>query len=341
MKGAGMLRLLLTVIVIAAAAWSGYWYVGATSLESAFSNWFEERRAEGWVADYTSLKVQGYPNRLDTVATGLALADPGTGLAWEAPQFEINALSYQPNHVISVWPGQQLLATPQEKYHLSSDDMRASLVIAPDTTLQVERTALTAESLEIRPASGKGSTALQSLRLADEHVPMADAATYRLGLAAEGFSPSLGWRDLVDPNGTLPDRFDALSADLTVEFDKPWDRSAIEIARPQPQMIHLRLAEARWGRLELQAAGEVSVDSAGQPTGEITIKARNWREILELAVNAGAIPPGLAGTLRDGLSLISGMAGNPKTLDIPLGLRGGRIMLGPVPIGPAPVLRLR
>lgn len=341
MKGAGMLRLLLTVIVIAAAAWSGYWYVGATSLESAFSNWFEERRAEGWVADYTSLKVQGYPNRLDTVATGLALADPGTGLAWEAPQFEINALSYQPNHVIAVWPGQQLLATPQEKYHLSSDDMRASLVIAPDTTLQVERTALTAESLEIRPASGKGSTALQSLRLAAEHVPMADAATYRLGLAAEGFLPSLGWRDLVDPNGTLPDRFDALSADLTVEFDKPWDRSAIEIARPQPQMIHLRLAEARWGRLELQAAGEVSVDSAGQPTGEITIKARNWREILELAVNAGAIPPGLAGTLRDGLSLISGMAGNPKTLDIPLGLRGGRIMLGPVPIGPAPVLRLR
>ena len=218
MKGAGMLRLLLTVIVIAAAAWSGYWYVGATSLESAFSNWFEERRAEGWVADYTSLKVQGYPNRLDTVATGLALADPGTGLAWEAPQFEINALSYQPNHVIAVWPGQQLLATPQEKYHLSSDDMRASLVIAPDTTLQVERTALTAESLEIRPASGKGSTALQSLRLAAEHVPMADAATYRLGLAAEGFSPSLGWRDLVDPNGTLPDRFDALSADLTVEF---------------------------------------------------------------------------------------------------------------------------
>ena len=60
-----------------------------------------------------------------------------------------------------------------------------------------------------------------------------------------------------------------------------------------------------------------------------------------LSVAAGALSPGLAGALTDGLSLLSQLSGNPNTLDIPLGFRGGRVMLGPVPIGPAPVVRLR
>ena len=35
------------------------------------------------------------------------------------------------------------------------------------------------------------------------------------------------------------------------------------------------------------------------------------------------------------------MAGNPKTLDIPLNFKGGKVRLGPVPLGDAPRLRLR
>src|SRR6056297_663066 len=341
MKEAGMLRGLIGLMMIAALAWSGYWVMVSSSLEQGFKAWFDDRRAEGWVADYGTLDVQGFPNRIDTVIADLALADPDTGLAWTAPRFQINALSYRPNHVIAVWPDTQRLATPLEKYDIQSSDMRASLVLAPDAQLQVDRTALTAETLVIRPVQAEGQTELRALRLAAEHVPLQNAATYRLGLAAEGLAPSLPWRRTVDPDGSLPDTFDAFSADMTIEFDKPWDRSAIEVARPQPRQITLKRAEARWGRLELQAAGAVSVDTQGLPTGEVTIKARNWREILEMSVAAGAIPPGLAGALEDGLSLLSQMAGNPNTLDIPLGFRNGRVMLGPVPIGPAPVLRLR
>ena len=75
--------------------------------------------------------------------------------------------------------------------------------------------------------------------------------------------------------------------------------------------------------------------------GQITIKAKNWRDILKLAVASGAIPESMSGTLEDALGLIAGLAGNPKTLDIPLDFRNGRMLLGPVPIGPAPVLVIR
>lgn len=334
------MRALLTVIVIAALAWSIYWAVGSTGVNTAFKTWFEDRRAEGWVADVSSLETKGFPNRFDTTFSDLSLADPETGLAWDAPFFQIFALSYKPNHVIAVWPNIQSIATPLAKYDLASEDMRASLVTDAATTLPLDRLTLTAEALSVLQEGAGEPSRAKALTLAVERQPVVENS-YRLGFKADGFSPALDWRVQIDPNGTLPDTLDALSADLTVDFDAPWDINAIQTARPQPRKINLRLAEARWGQLELQAAGEMTVDAAGIPEGEITIKARNWREILKLAVETGAIPEAFAGSLEDGLSLMSQLAGNPKTLDIPLGLRGGRVLLGPVPIGPAPRLVLR
>ena len=335
------MRLLLALLIAVVALWSGYWYIGSSGVQSGFAAWFDERRDEGWVADYSDLRVQGYPSRFDTVVEDLMLADPETGLAWEAPRFQINALSYNPGHVIAVWPDRQLIATPLEKYVVESRDMRASMVVGANTRLPLERSTLTAEAMMVSPEARDEPTRIDALSLAIESVPATAAPVYRLGLRADGVAPSVPVRAQVDPKGSLPETLDALQADMVVEFDRPWDRSAIEQARPQPRRIDINLAQARWGRLELQAAGEVTVDARGVPTGTITVKARNWREILELAVTAGAIPEGFAGTLEDGLSLLSQMAGNPKTLDIPLGFRSGRVMLGPVPIGPAPVIRLR
>lgn len=334
------MRKLLVLILVVAGAWAGYWVVGSAGVTTAFERWFEARRAEGWVAEYSALDTRGFPNRFDTTFEDVTLADPGTGLVWDAPIFQILALSYRPNHVIAVWPDTQRLATPRQKFDIASEDMRASLVTRPAPRLPLDRLTLTATALSVQDIADSQPTRADDLTLAAERLTGAEAG-YRFGLNAVGLSPALDWRARLDPGGTLPDRFDTFRADVTVSFDKPWDLSAIEDARPQPRKIELRLAEASWGRLELQAAGDLIVDDAGWPTGEIVIKARNWREILGLAVASGALPQGLADTLEDGLGLIAGMAGNPRTLDIPLTFRNERIRLGPVPIGPAPRLVLR
>lgn len=334
------MRVLLGIVTVGAALWSGYWFIGQNGVTSGFENWFEARRAEGWAAEYSALETQGFPNRFDTSFENLVLADPDTGLAWEAPLFQILALSYKPNHVIAAFPNEQLVATPQDKFRVVAEDMRASVVTGADIRLPLERSTLTASKLSITPESTGEATDTEALRLAVERLATGQP-TYRFGLAADGLSPALDWRVQLDPAGRLPDAFDALSADITVTFDKPWDRGAIEDARPQPRRIDIKLAEARWGRLELLVAGEVVVDTAGLPEGEIVVKARNWRDILQMAVSSGTLNQGFADTLESGLSLISQMAGNPETLDIPLNFSGGRVRIGPVPLGPAPVLRLR
>ncbi|QGX97376.1 DUF2125 domain-containing protein [Roseovarius faecimaris] len=335
------MRVLLAVILLATLGWSGYWYMASSGVQAGLARWLDERRAEGWVAETSEITVQGYPNRIDTTLSDIELADPATGLAWSAKFLQILALSYRPNHVIAIWPPAQQLATPYDRFELASTDMRASLILMPNSELTLERLTLTADDLAITREDANHSAELTRLTLAAERVAVDPEPNYRLGLAADGFAPALRWRTQIDPRGTLPETLDALTVDMTVTFDAPWDRFAIERARPQPRKIKLRLAEARWGQLELLVAGDLSVDEAGMPTGRLTVKARNWRDILDLGVASGAVPEGLAGSLRDGLGLLSQLAGNPNTLDLPLEFARGRVFLGPVPIGPAPVLRLR
>lgn len=333
------MRALLAVILVAAGLWAGYWVIGSRATLSAFETWFETRRAEGWVAETGALDVQGFPNRFDVAFRDLILADPATGLAWETPRFQIDALSYRPNHVIAIWPDEQLVATPQDKFRLESRDMRASLVIAPDTALAPRRMTLTADYLRVTPeARPEDTTALSTLSLAAERL---EGTAYRLGLRAEGLTLDAPSRARLDPEGRLPDRINGFTADVTATFDKPWDRTAIERARPQPTHLRVRLAEGRWGDLHLQAAGEVNVTPEGWPEGEITLKARNWREIVTILRSAGALPESMAGSVEQGLGIMARLAGNPDTLDIPLGFGSGRMWLGPVPLGPAPRLRLR
>lgn len=335
------MRFLFSLLIIGAAAWAGYWFVGAGVARSALEAWFDARQAEGWQAEYDALDIAGFPNRFDAGFTNIALADPETGLAWRADFFQILALSYRPNHVIAVWPHEMRLATPGQKYDLRSDDMRASVVFESSAALKLDRATMTAESLAIMPHDQPALLRVKRLTLAVQKVPTDDRPNYHFGLEARGFAPPRDWQEQVDPDGYLPDRFQALRADLEVTFDKPWNRSAIESARPQPREIHLKLAEARWGEVSLKAAGDLVIDKAGYPEGAITIEAQNWREILQMLRGSGQLDIALIDSVEDGLGLIARLADDPKSLEIPLEFSSRRIWLGPLPLGPAPVFRLR
>ena len=69
------------------------------------------------------------------------------------------------------------------------------------------------------------------------------------------------------------------------------------------------------------------------------VTARNWRQMLDLAVAAGAVPEGMAQTVERGLALASGLpgaGGDEETVSLPLSLRDGQVFFGPIPLGPAP-----
>ena len=131
---------------------------------------------------------------------------------------------------------------------------------------------------------------------------------------------------------------EALRLDATLAFDAPWDRFAIEDARPQPTRIDLDDLSAQWGTATFRAVGEADVDAEGFPTGEVTLRAVEWRKILDMAVASGVLPENAVGPVERALELMSG----PRdTLDATITFQGGLMWLGIVPIGPAPRIVIR
>jgi hypothetical protein len=298
-----------------------------------------DRRAEGWVAEAADTRVRGFPNRFDLTLTDLRLADPDTGLAWTAPFFQVLSLSYRPHHVIAVWPHEQTVSTPLENVAVASQDFRGSLRLSDMRTLALENATFVSEDVALASDAG-WTAALGTGRMAVRHVP-ATEAMYEIGVEALGLTPAEHVRRRIDRLDRLPAEIETLRLDARVSFSSPWDRAAIEVARPQPTAIDLRELRATWGRLDLRAAGEITVAPDGTPAGEIAVKAVNWREILALAKASGALREGIAGAIERGLEALAGASGSPDTLDATLTLRDGGVYYAFIPLGPAPRLILR
>ena len=333
-----MIRALLAAVLVAALGWSAYWWVGARALDRSVEAWLADRRAEGWVADASDTKVRGFPNRFDLTLTDLELADPETGLAWSAPFFQILALSYRPTHLIAVWPPEHTVATPFERVAISAADLRASLRVQDTATLALEDATFVADDVRLRSDAG-WQAAIGTGRLAMRRV-QATETRYELGVELLDLAPGDVATDRLDPSGTLPAEIGTLRLDAVADFTAPWNRAAIEVARPQPTAIELRELRAAWGRLDLRAAGELDVGPQGVLDGRITARAENWREILDLAVASGALPASLAPTIERGLGFLARQSGSPDTLDAALTFEDGRVAYGIIPLGAAPRLVL-
>lgn len=310
--------------------WSLIWMVSAWRLHGEIAGWFEARRAEGWTADYADLTVRGFPSRLDATLTDVRLMDPERGTGWEGPFFQLFGLTYKPGHLILVWPDRQVLTLPGGRVGIDGSGMRASVIHTAGGV--VLRANFEAETINLD--GPKRVVAMAGLKLALLEVPGGVPELYRLGLSAEA---------IAGPHGAMTPgsgATDGLQVQAEVLFDKPFGIGVLAETRPQPREIDLRLADYRFEGLEMNMAGRLDIDARGRADGELTLRAVNWREMLDQARNAGQIPGRLADTLEAGLALAAGLSGRKDTLDLPLGFDDGRLSLGVIPLGEAPIFTL-
>ncbi|SHI88451.1 hypothetical protein SAMN05444404_0914 [Ruegeria lacuscaerulensis ITI-1157] len=336
------MRRLTKVLIFLAIGWSAYWAIAGYGLRSAITGWFDRQQALGWQADFSDVRMAGYPLRHRTRLNNPALADPVNGTAWSADWIEFESPA--------VWPGRQVLRfadTPQRLSYfdqtatIRAENMQAELHLRPGIALELEKMALTAGPWSIvRAGTDIAAGGALDLVMALAETPDTPE-TYDIRFSSEAFTPGSELRALMRTATSLPQAFGTLEMDMTVTFDKVWNRSALEQARPQPRVIDLHLAEVTWGELRLFAAGKLDVDASGVPTGEVAIKAENWRDMIAMANAAGALPDQAVDPVTRALNLLAGLGGNPDALDLQLNFRDGFVALGPLPLGPAPRLILR
>lgn len=329
------MKRLFFVVLVAALMWSAYWVIGSRSLANGFTAWFDARRAEGWVAEYDDFGVRGFPNRFDATWRAITLADPDTGVALDMPIFQLLALSYKPNHVIAAWPQEMQLSTPSDKLTLTNDRLRASLRLAPNTALELERVVLEGLNIGLK---GAGTGHLGEVHLAAER---RDDTTYRVGIDAQDLTPPSQALQNIFGDQALPETMQVAHLDATIAFDRPWDISAIEVSRPQPTRIAISALRAAWGVMEFQANGEIDVDINGRVSGTLAMQAVEWQDMLEIARTSGALSDTAASAARGVLQMAANASGNPNSIDVELTLKDGIAYLGFIPLGPVPRIILR
>jgi len=307
------MRILLALAILASLGWGGYWFVGARALDQAVGATLRGNAA----LSATEHRVRGFPNRFDLTVTEPRITAPGA--TWQAPFVQIFALSYRPNHLIAVFPNDQGFSLAGIAGTLGTADLRASLVMRPETALPLDRTALVAE----QPALDFAGMVQRAdvLRFASRALA---PERHELALEAEVLflDPAL-WA-LVDPSGQFPRRIDALRLQGEVELSAPLDRNLLEGASPQLADLVLTGLSASWEGVDIAITGQVRADPAGRATGDVVVAITGWPALLaQLRASGIEVPPMLAA----GLSAMADPA-TPERVEVPLRLRAGLVQLG-------------
>ncbi|MBB5514310.1 hypothetical protein FHS89_000308 [Rubricella aquisinus] len=314
--------------------WSAYWWLAASSLRNGIDDWLTARQADGWIAEYADLGISGYPSRVDARFDDLALADPARGWAWSAPAFQILALSYRDDQVILAFPGEQSLATPRGRVTVSGAPLRASVNLTEDQVVQ--RLVAEADDLTLT-MEGDQITATRMILATEEQ---GQPRIQRLGLTGEGIMPSAALRELGAGIGLADTPIERVTLDATATFAAPPGLAQLGDAPPALDALSIADLSVTWAMLSIRAQGMLTADANGFASGEIALRLRNWQEMLDMAVAAGAIRADVAPALQFALGLMAGLGGDRDALDATVSFRDGVMAIGPVVIGTAPRMAL-
>ncbi|MGE4612418.1 MAG: DUF2125 domain-containing protein [Paracoccaceae bacterium] len=331
------MRGLITLTLVLALGWSGWWFFGTAAQKTAIETWMQERREAGWIAEVDNFSVTGFPSRFDSVFIGLTLSAPRASWTWQAPRFQLMALSYKPNHIIAVWPDTQTYTTRFDRMTIISELFRGSLVFKPDTALSLDRLQVEIDSLSITAESGWNASAKEaSVAFFTHNAPDLPKNSYDLYVQALEFSPPKNWRNLVDRSDQQPETIPEILLDASITFDTPWDRFAIEGSHPRVTAAIIRNVTFVWGGIQLKGSGMLNIDDGGYLDGSFTMKVHQWRVLLDTGVAAKLLSDDIGVALNRGITRVAALAGDRADIEIPLRFENRLTYIGPIPIAAAP-----
>ena len=327
------MRAILVIVLVVAGLWGGYWFVGSRAMEQAAGNWFAAQQGDPIRAEQQGIAVAGFPNRFDLTVTEPRLTDTQTGLGWAAPFAQVFMMTWKPWHVIATLPQSQTLTLPGQEVAVTSTLIQGSLVVTPGTSLELDRTAIAGDGVNLRSSAG-WEVAAATARFGSRRAPDR-ALAHEVALDLTTLTTPAAFRMALAQRSDLPEQIEQLRLDTVLGLSAPLDRHA-GTTRPQLTDITLREGLLRWGGLVLSAQGSLTPATDGTPEGRIDIRVQNWRELVPVLIASGLVTDQTSQTLTRALELYAGQGSDPTVLTIPLSFQQGWMNLGPLPLGPAP-----
>jgi hypothetical protein len=318
------MKRLMTVVVLFAGLWAGYWWFGITQLRSAVTQGLAQIPDRVTLGDWSA---QGFPSRFDIDIREAQLRGPNW--QWDVPQAEIMAMAWAPTRLI-VWAGvPQTLSVYGQTFEINAQDMRANVDFAARGSLPLEKVIAVMEAPQVSGlVADQARLALQSIPDGADETTQA-SARYRIGGALTNVRSDSLTSDAVTPANVAWDAQIALPA--------PIDRVMLQSGvLPRAQSIDLTKLTIDWAGASVAASGQLTVLPSGYLDGPVDLELQNIDQVIALLRESNIMPASQIDLIDRALRAIGRGDGS---VSVPLRFAGGQTMLaGLFRIGPAPRL---
>jgi hypothetical protein len=322
--------------LLVVASYTGLWYLEASQVRDGIARFIAARATHGMTIRSEKLEIGGFPFTLDAdfgrvMVDGLPYAKP---VHAEAPSLLLRARPWQPGNWRIVAENGLIVTVPEnegQSFRATAGDARGRAQVESDgLVIGIDCHNITLGSPGSAPAAHHAS-----LRLTVPDKPPEDDTT-----------PSLTFDLVVDravlPNGLespqagLPDR---LSIEGVVEGPVPEEPlvPALTEWRERGGSIELHQIVLRWGAVDLDGDGTLTLDTNLQPAASFTGRIRGWGALLDDLVQAGALTASEANYDRLGFGLLTRTAEDGKSeLRAPITLQNTQVYLGKAKVAKVP-----
>ena len=329
----------LGVVVVAALAWTGFWFHAASVARATLSGWQEREAQLGRQFSCGSQAIGGYPFRFEVRCRDAAadLIEAKPPLQIRAKELLTVAQIYQPTLILAE------IASP-----LTVGEGGRKAALAAQWTLA----QASLRGLPMRPE--RVSVAVDNLKLSQPEAaePLFSAKHAELHARLDPQSPPD--QLVVDVAARLEQATSAAGGpilDEPIDFELSTVLHGLKDLKPKPVAELLRQLAAAGGDLQVvrarMARGSMLADATGtlrlNPQGrlegrlEVTIAGIDFRllerALPQLKANAGPVGIGLLALLGEQTKL----EGRPA-VSVPLRFTDGAAYLGPLPLGRSPSL---
>jgi hypothetical protein len=297
-------------LLVAILGWSVWWWAASGRLQHAVVTGAEGLKKQGYVAQWSSIKVDGYPFRLRLVLIGPKVAD-SAGWGLSGTRLEAMALAYAPDRWVLAAPQGLILSRPGKgDVAITGKAIRASISAIGSAQ---PRLAFEGDKLSLTPAQGAAPpsfAAIDRLELDLQPGPN-DQAAFLVKLDGGTLRPEAGLAKLASGK-PFSLKWDARLTRLSMLRGSNWP-GALQAWRNAGGSLTVADAALGVGGLTLKGqGGPLSVDTDGRLKGEVPLRLDPSQ------VNNSALLTAL------------GLLG-----PVPLRFQDGRASIGPIPVGAA------
>lgn len=324
-------------IIVAVAAYTGYWFYAAGLARDRIARWTEEQGRRGVDVAYEAIETGGFPFLLTaTLARPRARSSGDSRWDWSGPTVTLSIRPWRLSEITFSAPGQHriLLVGPARAREISVRTTKA------DGLARIGRSGIAEEILvgltDVVASDSGVETTFERIEARVAPMPR----TPPLG-AANPSQPTVA-ELLVRASGTtlpmdtaLGRRIESVVAEITVHGalrSAPSWTESLAAWRDDGGTLEIKSCRARWDQLDLAFDATLALDHDLQPIGAGRATIRGFAETIDAFARGGLLRPAEAALAKFGLGVLAKTppdGGRPE-LDVPLSVQNGKLSAGPV-----------